>query len=285
MKSLLRSPIVSAAVGGLTVAGLFLVLGVTGQRTIRTVIEEAPLSTEPAADTASGLTPYAIYEHDAAGVVYVRAAVEEPVTNPFELSSTQQEGVQTGSGFVVDNQGDILTDYHVIAGAGAGAISVEFERGVIRPAQVIGEDPSDDLAMLRVDGSGLHLDPLLLGDSATARVGDPTLAIGNPFGLDRTLTTGIVSALQRQIAGPDGFTIDNVIQTDAPPDPGTSGGPVIDAAGRVIGISSEMDTGEGGDASVGIGFAIPIDTARALLPHLGGAVPPPAMLVTNPAAH
>jgi putative serine protease PepD len=125
-----------------------------------------------------------------------------------------------------------------------------------------------------VDLGGLNVEPLILGDSAAVRVGDPTLAIGNPFGLDRTLTSGIVSALQRQIQAPNGFSIDNVIQTDAPINPGNSGGPLIDAAGRVIGINSQIATGGNGTGSVGIAFAVPINTARHVLPQLehGGQV-------------
>jgi S1-C subfamily serine protease len=119
----------------------------------------------------------------------------------------------------------------------------------------------------------LNLDPLALGESKGIQVGDPTIAIGNPFGLDRTLTTGVVSALQRRIQAPNGFAIDNVIQTDAPINPGNSGGPLIDATGRVIGINSQIETG-GGQGSVGIGFAVPIDTAKQVIPQLehGGKV-------------
>src|ERR1700681_4016704 len=111
--------------------------------------------------------------------------------------------------------------------------------------------------------------PLALGDSTNVQVGDPTLALGNPFGLDRTLTSGIVSALQRQIAAPNGFSIDNVIQTDAPINPGHPGGPPLGAGGRVIGINSQIETAaNGGNGSIGIGFAVPIDTAKEFLPRL-----------------
>ena len=120
----------------------------------------------------------------------------------------------------------------------------------------------------RSNPKAADLHPLTLGDSTTVRVGDPTVAIGNPFGLDRTLTTGIVSALQRQIQAPSGFTIDNVIQTDAAINPGNSGGPLLDATGRVIGINSQIATGERRSGSVGIGFAIPINTAKAAIPEL-----------------
>ena len=272
MNWLLRSPLVSAAVGGLTVAGAFLALGITGRRAIRTVIVEAPLAGQRASDVASGLTPYDIYERDSRGVVFVRADVAPSGEGPFEPSSAQQSGLSTGSGFVLDRRGDILTDYHLIAGAGAGGISIQFQPGVTAVARVIAEQPAADLAILRVDPRGLHLRPLALGNSASARVGDPTLAIGNPFGLDRTLSTGIVSALQRQIPAPNGFAIDHVIQTDAPVDPGISGGPLIDAAGRVIGINSQIQTDEDGDG-LPVGFAVPINTATALLSRVGVAAP------------
>ena len=129
-------------------------------------------------------------------------------------------------------------------------------------AEVVGTDPATDVALLKVDVPGDELHPLALGDSSKVEVGDPVVAIGNPFGLDRTVTSGIVSALQRQIEAPNGFSISHVIQTDAAINPGNSGGPLIDAAGRVIGINSQIETGGGGNGNVGIGFAIPINTAR-----------------------
>jgi S1-C subfamily serine protease len=232
------------------------------------VIEEAPLSAEPASDDATGLTPYEIYEQDSRGVVFVRADVESATPDPFTASPEQQGSVSTGSGFVVDRKGDILTNYQLVAGAGEEGISVQFEPGVTATARLIGEEPSEDLAVLRVDPRGLHLRPLELGNSATARVGDPTLAIADPFGLDRTLTEGIVSALQRQISATNGFAIDHVIQTDSPVDASVSGGPLIDAAGQVIGINSQIDTDSDGDGTP-IAFAVPINTATTLLARLG----------------
>jgi S1-C subfamily serine protease len=147
------------------------------------------------------------------------------------------------------------------------------EEGDVVDAEVKGRDPSTDLAVLKVDPDDAKLDPMPLGDSSTVRVGDPVVAIGNPFGFSRTVTTGIVSALQRQITAPNGFPIRNVIQTDAPINPGNSGGPLLDAGGRVIGINSQIATG-GGRGSVGIAFAVPVDTAKQLLPKLkeGGEI-------------
>jgi len=153
-------------------------------------------------------------------------------------------------------------------------VTVSFEKGKTVEAQVVGKDPSNDLAVLKISTDGLTLHPLTLGDSSSAQVGDPVYAIGNPFDLERTLTTGVISALQRQITAPNGFTIDNVLQTDAPINPGNSGGPLLDAAGRVLGINSQIETGGSGGGSVGIGFAVPINTAKSEITQLekGGTV-------------
>jgi S1-C subfamily serine protease len=154
-------------------------------------------------------------------------------------------------------------------------VTVSFEEGGEEiDAEVKGVDTSTDLAALKIDPSEVdNLEVLPLGDSSKAQVGDPVVAIGNPFGLSRTVTTGIVSALQREITAPDGFQISNVIQTDASINPGNSGGPLLDAEGRVIGINSQIATG-GGQGSVGIGFAVPVNTAKQLLPQLreGGEI-------------
>ncbi len=274
MKHLLRSHMASAVIGGLMVAVAFLVLGITGRRTTRTIVEEAPVAAQPASNTSSSqLTMHAIYVRDAPGVVFVRAQLSKEVQTPFELFPERQQSTSTGSGFLVDRRGDILTSDHVIEGADTRTgVTVEFADDVARQAIVVNQDADDDLAVLRVNMSGVPpVQPLALGQSSSVRVGDPTLAIGNPFGYDRTLTSGIVSALQRQIRAPDGFAIDNVIQTDAPINPGNSGGPLLDADGRVIGINSQIaaarDQGEG---SVGIAFAVPIDTAKDVVGVLDG---------------
>jgi S1-C subfamily serine protease len=270
MKVLIRSQFAAAVTGGLVVAGAFLALGITGHRTVQTVVEQSPVYAA-SGSSDSGLTPHAIYVRDAPGVVFVRAQVIQQVQDPFDLFGVdQQRTVSTGSGFLIDAGGDILTNYHVIAGANRqNGVTVQFEDNVARAAAVVGADPDNDLAVLRVNMRGVTVRPLALGDSEQVQVGDPTLAIGNPFGLDRTLTSGIVSALQRQITAPNGFSIDNVIQTDAPINPGNSGGPLLNAAGRVIGINSQIETaGNGGSGNVGIAFAVPIDTAKDFLPAL-----------------
>ena len=194
--------------------------------------------------------------------------------SPFNLfgGEAQRQGTATGSGIVIDSGGTILTNYHVIENA--IKVTVSFEKGKTVEAQVVGKDPSNDLAVLRIHPDGLSLHPLQLGSSSGVQVGDPVYAIGNPFDLERTLTTGVISALQRQITAPNGFTIDNVLQTDAPINPGNSGGPLLDTAGRVIGINSQIETGGSGNGSVGIGFAVPIDTAKSEIHQLekGGTV-------------
>src|SRR5207237_323515 len=169
-----------------------------------------------------------------------------------------QRGEATGSGFVIDKNGTIATNAHVIAGA--VKVTVQLADNKVVNAKVLGKDTSSDLALLKINPDGLDLHPLSLGSSKDVHVGDPTIAIGNPFGLDRTLTTGVVSALQREIKAPNNFTIDHVIQTDAAINPGNSGGPLLDALGRVIGITSQIATGGGGNGNVGIGFAVPINT-------------------------
>ena len=175
----------------------------------------------------------------------------------------QGGGTATGSGFVIDTEGHILTNNHVVEGADKIDGQARRLRQRTYDAKVVGTDPATDLALLKVDAPGDRAAPARR--SATPRkveVGDPVVAIGNPFGLDRTVTSGIVSALQRQIQAPNGFSIANVIQTDAAINPGNSGGPLIDADGQVIGINSQIETGGGGSGNVGIGFAIPINTAK-----------------------
>jgi S1-C subfamily serine protease len=264
-------PFASGVLGGAIVVALVLVLGVGGAddaAQTTTVVAQAPLSaaTETTAGTDGDLTARDIYKRDAPGVVYVRAQVVEQSTSPFGFGQ-QQQGEATGSGFVIDPDGDILTNAHVIDGA--VKITVQFDDDKTVEAKVIGKDVSSDLALLQVDPDGVDLHPLTLGSSTSLQVGDPVLAIGNPYGLDRTLTTGVVSALQRQIQAPNGFTIDDVVQTDAAINPGNSGGPLLDAAGKVVGINSQIATsGSGSDGNVGIGFAVPIETAEKVLPQL-----------------
>jgi putative serine protease PepD len=179
-----------------------------------------------------------------------------------------QVGGGSGTGFVIDTQGTIVTNAHVV-GASSQA-SVRFgDSGATVDAEVLGSDPSTDLAVLRVDPSRVRtLHPLTLADSENVRVGDEVVAIGHPFGLDRTATAGIVSGLGREIQSPNGFSIDEVIQTDAAINPGNSGGPLVDGRGRVVGVNSQIATAGAGGGNVGVGFAVPANTVREVVPRL-----------------
>jgi S1-C subfamily serine protease len=259
-----KSHFISALVGGILVGGVVVVLGVAGPRRTETIVEEAPVATPASAASSSGLTPHAIYERAAPAVVFVRASLVERTDTPFGLFQSGPSNISTGSGFLVDRQGDILTDYHLIAGADrSSGVTVTFDDGVTRVAGVAAVDPANDLAVLRADTRGVPpVRPLSLGDSSSVRVGDSTLAIGDPFGADRTLTSGIVSALQHQIQAADGHPVDNVIQTDQPLDAGNAGGPLLDASGQVVGVDSQVATP---GSSERLAFAIPIDTADSVL--------------------
>lgn len=170
----------------------------------------------------------------------------------------------TGSGFLWDHFGHVVTNYHVIQNG--QTFSVTLADGTTHEARVVGIEPRKDLAVLHFDTTGLDLKPLPVGRSETLLVGQKVLAIGNPFGLDRTLTTGIISALGREFPTQDGFVIEDVIQTDASINPGNSGGPLLDSAGRLIGVTTAIYSPSG--SSAGIGFAVPVDTVSRIIPEL-----------------
>src|SRR4051812_38015291 len=262
-------PLAAAVIGGGVTAGVLIGSGAMGERKTTTIVQQAPLtSAAPASSDSRGgsLTARDIYKRAAPGVVYIRARSVQQTQSPFDVFPRQQENVSTGSGFVLDEKGDILTNAHVVASSLDVRVSFSDHRTVA--ARVVGKDPDTDLAVLSVNPKEVSLRPLALGDSGAVRVGDPTVAIGNPFGLERTLTTGVVSALQRRITAPSGFAIEDVIQTDAALNPGNSGGPLLDATGRVIGVNSQIATGGDGAGSVGIGFAVPAATVKRVLPEL-----------------
>ena len=262
---------VIGAVAALIVVGLLVVTGVLrlGGQAAPTA---APISKPSNANTSDGATVADIYEQTSPGVVYIQAeGVSIQQDSPFGLPEERGGGVATGSGFVLDDDGDILTNAHVVDGA--NGVTVQFgEDDDPIDAEIVGTDPSTDLAVIKVDPDEADLVPLELGDSADVTVGDPAIAIGNPFGFDRTVTTGIISALQRELRAPNGFSIDDVIQTDAAINPGNSGGPLLDADGKVIGINSQIvstvATPGGQAGSLGIGFAVPVNTAKEVIPQL-----------------
>jgi S1-C subfamily serine protease len=275
-RRLLRTPFVSALLGGAIVAAFAAIAIAAGwiqSDSGPTTTIAAPL-TAPVADKSSGEGDSnivnQIYKDDGEGVAFIESQIpaqESQSFSPFGEPESEGGGTATGSGFVIDTQGHLLTNNHVVEGANRIQVKLGASDTTYQ-AKVVGADPATDLALLDVEAPADQLHPLTLGHSSEMEVGDPVVAIGNPFGLDRTVTSGIVSALQRQIEAPDGFSITDVIQTDAAINPGNSGGPLINANGEVIGINSQIATGGSGGGNVGIGFAIPIDTARAEIHQL-----------------
>ncbi len=261
-----------ALVGAAAALGLALATGAlhTGTSTVRSVtvtqVETRPASL--AGSASAGWAP--VYARTAPGTVDITVQAATAVNTPF--GSQEAHETVLGSGMVLNASGDILTAAHVVASA--SSISVAFQNGVTRGAKVLGADYSSDVAVLHVGSAGLNLHPVSLGSDHTLAVGDPVAVIGDPLGFDRSLSTGVVSALDRTIESPDGFTIAHAMQTDAALNPGNSGGPVLDAKGEVIGISDQIATGtnefgrSSSETSTGVGFAVPIDLATAELAQL-----------------
>jgi putative serine protease PepD len=204
---------------------------------------------------------------------------ERVSTGVVSIETRSGSGAGTGSGFVIDTAGHIVTNEHVVAGA--RTVRVRFSEGAPVSARIVGVDPSNDLALLKVDAGGRKLTPLTLGSSKSLKVGQPAIAIGSPFRLEGTLTTGVVSAIGRSISGEGNFSIDNVVQTDAAINPGNSGGPLLDASGRVIGVNAQIASTTG--ANDGVGFAIPVDTVKKVVPALkaGREIKPPYLGVST----
>jgi S1-C subfamily serine protease len=258
----------AALLGGLVaIGGVALVGGLDGGTT---VVQTAPSSpaAAPVADD-NRLSVSEIYERAAPGVVQITSTAgsdDNPSLGPFGLPDSGP-GQALGSGFVIDKAGHIVTNYHVIEGA--DQIEVSFSNQDTLRATLVGSDPSTDIAVLRVEASSRSLTPLAFGDSAAVRVGDPVVAIGNPFGLARTTTAGIVSAVQeRTITAPNGYPIDHVIQTDAQINSGNSGGPLLNARAQVIGVNSQIAPAQGSTGNVGIGFAVPSNTVKDVVAQL-----------------
>ena len=246
----------TAVLGGVVAVGAVALLG--GLEGETTVITETAVSPSPSTTLNGGaLSVNEIYQRAASGVVQI-------TSTSGNIGGASQQAL--GSGFVVDKAGHIVTNYHVIQGA--DEIRVSFSNRDTVEAQLVGSDPSTDLAVLQVDTSASALTPLPLGDSDKVEVGDPVVAIGNPFGLDRTATSGIVSALQRLITAPNRYTIDHVIQTDAPINHGNSGGPLLNSRGQVIGVNTQIETGGVGSGNVGIGFSVPSNTVKDVVAQI-----------------
>jgi putative serine protease PepD len=230
-------------------AGAAIYAGTTGGSSSAPVTVVASVAAQPAAATTTSLTQ--LYKNVAPGVVDI-------VVNTSSGGFGDQGAQAEGSGFVVDTSGDIVTNQHVVNGA--TAIKVRFQNGNSVKATLVGTDPSTDIAVIKVNVPASELHPLTFGSSSAVEVGQPVAAIGSPFGLPETLTSGIVSALNRTISAPNNFSISGAIQTDAPINHGNSGGPLLNSSGQVIGVNAQIESDSGGND--GVGFAIPSDAVK-----------------------
>ena len=248
----------ASILGGAAGTGVAVGLRNDGSTTTTTTVHSATTASD-----SSTLSAREIYRRAADSVAFITAR--------------GMQGSATGTGFVVDADGLIVTNEHVVDGS--SDITVKLGDGKAQRADVVGQDKSTDLALLKIDTGGAKLTPLKLADSSKVQIGDATFAIGNPFGLEDTLTTGVVSATERQISAPDGFSINGVLQTDAALNPGNSGGPLLNDQGEVIGVNSQIESsssanGSSEGANTGVGFAIPSNTVRKVIAALqeGGGV-------------
>ena len=248
---LLAALVAALGLGAGVGATTFAVLSDDPEAVVREVTVTDP---EPTA-SAEGLSVGTIYRNSESSVVEITASGGGSFGGAQEAQ---------GSGFVYDEAGHIVTNQHVVQNA--GTINVRFSDGSTRRARVVGTDPSTDLAVLKVDAPASFLEPLALGDSSAVEVGDAVVAMGSPFGLEGSITSGIVSALHRQMTAPNNFTIADTIQTDAAINHGNSGGPLLDDRGRVIGVNAQIESESGG--SDGVGFAIPSNTVRSVVSQI-----------------
>jgi putative serine protease PepD len=257
-----------ALLGAAVLAAILLTSGAFDHTSTTVTLTTA--SPAPASSTTAR-APSAIYAAASAGVVDVTSHVTATVETPFGRS--QESGTEIGSGSILDRKGHILTAQHVVANA--SSVSVKLLDGTTRKARVVGYDTATDAAILKIDATGLTLHPIALGSVRTLAVGDPVYAIGDPFGFARSLSGGLVSALDRTIEAPNGFQVAHAIQTDAALNPGNSGGPILDGRGRLVGVADQIATG-GSDAttSTGVGFAVAVDTIASVLPQMERGVTP-----------
>jgi putative serine protease PepD len=243
----------------------------TGVLAVAGVFRDDPSSTTTvvrASDTSgAGLDAGALYASASPGVVDITSkGVSSSGGQAGPGAPQQSESTATGTGFVSDADGHIITAAHVVDGA--SSITLKFADGTTRTATVTGKDDATDVAVLKFDPAGLTLHPLKLASSASLEVGDSVAAIGDPFGYARSISTGIVSGVDRTISAPNGFTVAHAVQTDAALNPGNSGGPLLNADGEVVGIVDQIATDGSADQSSGVGFAVPIDLVKSSLTEL-----------------
>ena len=261
-----RTPYLLAAsallIGAGAGVGGYAAFGGNGGKTT-TIVQQAAAQGSPTANTKT-MSVNGVYRTAGPGVVEITVTTSSGSSDfPFPSGGSGQSQAQ-GSGFVYDSDGHIVTNDHVVAGA--TKVSVTLADGSKYSAKVVGTDPSTDLAVLKVDAPSSKLHPLTLGDSGKLEVGDGVVAIGSPFGLDETVTSGIVSALGRDISAQNNFTIPGVIQTDAAINHGNSGGPLLDMAGEVVGVNTQIESDSGGNE--GVGFAVPSNTISQVVSKL-----------------
>jgi putative serine protease PepD len=263
------STMVAGFIGAALLVGVGYATGILGgSTTTQTIVKGQPASYT----TTSGIDAQQIYKNNINGVVEI-VSTFPGTTDMWGQSSGDQQGI--GTGFVVSKDGEILTNAHVVSESGvtASSVVVVFKNGTDTqgtqiPATIVGADESTDVALIKIDPSQapVALTPVNLGDSSQVAVGENVVAIGNPLGLDFSLSTGVVSATNRELQSPNGATITGGIQTDAAINPGNSGGPLFNAAGEVIGINEQIDSQSGGNE--GIGFAVPINTAVQVMQQM-----------------
>ena len=270
MTRIVLPAIVAGLLGaGMLVAGLFAVGLVHRAGGVTTVVEQQ--SAAATSVKAPGTTASRLYAAASPGVVDITARVVTQVNTPF--GPTAQSSTATGAGSVIDAAGRILTAEHVVADA--TSVTVKFRDGAVRSAKVLGRDSATDIALLKIDPSGLALHPIALGSLKGLSIGDVLYAIGDPFGYVRSLSSGLVSGLDRTIEAPNGFTVAHAIQTDAALNPGNSGGPLLDAQGRLIGVVDQIATGGSrAGTNTGVGFAVPVDVVKSVLSELERGITP-----------
>jgi putative serine protease PepD len=251
--------VVAAGVGAGGGAATYAALSDDGTRTVIRPAAQAADTATPAASTSESMSVSEIYEKAYKSVVEITSISSQ--STPF---GQEEQAQGQGSGFVYDAEGHIVTNQHVVDGV--ETVSVRLWDGSTYDGTVVGSDPSTDLAVVKVDAPANVLEPLALGDSDDLTVGEPVVALGSPFGLEGTVTSGIVSALHRQMTAPNNFTINDSIQTDAAINHGNSGGPLVNGAGEVVGVNAQIESESGG--SDGIGFAIPSKTIESIVPQI-----------------
>jgi putative serine protease PepD len=247
-------PVVAGAVAGGLIA--LVVANSSSTKTVTTtVVQPAKSTSVPTSLGGRGLSVNQIYNQASPGVVDILVTAQSGSLDPFGGGNQQTQG--EGAGVVYDKKGNILTDEHVVSGA--TSVKVRFKDGKVVSGRVLGTDPSTDVGVVHVNLPASELHPIPFADSSSAQVGDPTIAIGSPFSLPETTTTGVVSAVGRSIQAPNHFTIPGAIQTDAAINPGNSGGPLLDANGHVLGLVDQINTNSGTNS--GVGFAVPSNAA------------------------